>query len=93
MNKELQINKEDVIKNIRYLNLLAEQYPTINAASTEIINLKAILNLPKGTEHFITDVHGENEALKHILKNASGVIKRKLDDIFGETLRESDKRS
>ena len=93
MNKELQINKEDVIKNIRYLNLLAEQYPTINAASTEIINLKAILNLPKGTEHFITDVHGENEALMHILKNASGVIKRKLDDIFGETLRESDKRS
>ena len=75
MNKELQINKEDVIKNIRYLNLLAEQYPTINAASTEIINLKAILNLPKGTEHFITDVHGENEALKHILKNASGVIR------------------
>ena len=60
--------------------------PTIAAASTEIINLEAILNLPKGTEHFLTDIHGEYEAFQHVLKNASGAVKRKVNEIFGHTL-------
>lgn len=78
-------------RDIKYLQLLAKSFPTIQAASTEIINLEAILNLPKGTEHFVTDLHGEHEAFQHVLKNASGVIKRKVEDIFGHTLRESEK--
>ena len=60
----------------RYLDRLAELYPTIAAASTEIINLESILNLPKGTEHFLTDIHGEYEAFSHVLKNGSGSVKR-----------------
>lgn len=84
---------QDISKDLRYLNLLANQYPTIAAASTEIINLQAILNLPKGTEHFLTDIHGEYEPFIHVLKNASGVIKRKIDDIFGNSLRSSEKKS
>lgn len=79
--------------NIRYLKLLSNQYPTIAAACTEIINLQAILNLPKGTEHFLTDIHGEYEPFIHVLKNASGVIKRKINDIFGNSLRQSDIKS
>ncbi len=78
--------------DIRYLQMLARMFPTIQAASTEIINLEAILNLPKGTEHFVTDIHGEYEAFQHILKNASGVIRRKVSEIFGHTLKESEKR-
>ena len=74
----------------RILELLAQNFPTISAASTEIINLEAILNLPKGTEHFVADVHGEYEAFRHILKNASGNIKRKVREIFGSTLRDSE---
>ena len=76
----------------RYLQLLGRQFPTIAAASTEIINLEAILNLPKGTEHFLTDIHGEYEAFQHVLKNASGTIKRKVNEIFGNTLRDADKK-
>ena len=69
------------------------QLPTIADASTEIINLEAILNLPKGTcKHFLTDIHGEYEAFQHVLKNASGSIKRKVNEIFGHTLRESEKK-
>ena len=64
-------------KNCVTLKLLAQQYPTVQAASSEIINLQAILNLPKGTEHFISDVHGEYEAFLHILNSCSGVIKGK----------------
>lgn len=78
-------------RDIKYLQLLAKSFPTIQAASTEIINLEAILNLPKGTEHFVTDLHGEHEAFQHVLKNASGVIKRKVEDIFGHSLREAEK--
>ena len=63
---------------LRYLETLAELYPTIAKASTEIINLQAILNLPKGTEHFITDIHGEYEAFSHVLKNGSGSVRRKI---------------
>jgi len=80
-------------RNLAYLQLLAKQYPSIRAASTEIINLNAILNLPKGTEHFISDVHGEYEAFLHVLKNCSGSIRRKIDDIFSDTLLEMDKRN
>lgn len=84
-------NLDIIEKDLRYIQLLSKQYPTISSASTEIINLQAILNLPKGTEHFISDVHGENESFTHMLKNASGVIKRKIDDVFGNSLREEQK--
>lgn len=77
----------------RYLERLAELYPTIAAASTEVINLAAILNLPKGTEHFLTDIHGEYEAFSHVLKNGSGSVKRKIDDVFGNTMSSQDKQA
>ena len=67
-----------------YLKSLAKGYPTIAAASTEIINLQAILNLPKGTEHFLTDIHGEYEQFNHVLKNGSGSVRNKIDDEFGK---------
>ena len=78
---------------LRYLQRLAELYPTIAKASTEIINLQSILNLPKGTEHFITDIHGEYEAFSHVLKNGSGSVKKKIDDVFGHTLSTADKNA
>lgn len=77
----------------RYLERLSELYPTIAAASTEIINLQSILNLPKGTEHFLSDIHGEYEAFFHVLKNGSGSVRRKIDEVFGNTLTNRDKRS
>lgn len=80
------------MKDLKYLKLLAKSFPTISDATTEIINLEAILNLPKGTEHFLTDIHAEHEAFSHVLKNASGVIRKKVEMIFGHTLRESEKR-
>ena len=73
-------------EKLKYLRLLAEKYPSIPAVCREIINLKAILNLPKGTEHFMSDLHGEYEAFYHILNNAAGVIKEKVDMIFGSRL-------
>ena len=76
----------------RYLSLLSNSYPNVAKAATEIINLEAILNLPKGTEHFLADLHGEHEAFLHVLKNASGNIKRKVSEIFGNTIREADKK-
>ncbi|MEE1365064.1 MAG: fructose-bisphosphatase class III, partial [Muribaculaceae bacterium] len=79
-------------QDVRYLRLLSKSFPSIAAASTEIINLEAILNLPKGTEHFLSDIHGEYEAFQHVLKNASGSIKRKVNDLFGTSLREGEKR-
>lgn len=86
------ITSESIISDLRYLQLLSHSFPTIADASTEIINLEAILNLPKGTEHFLTDLHGEYEAFQHVLKNASGAVKRKVNEIFGHTLRESEKK-
>lgn len=77
---------------MKYLQLLAQSFPNIPEASTEIINLQAILNLPKGTEHFVADIHGEYEAFLHILKNASGNIQRKVNELFGNRMRESDAR-
>ena len=63
---------------------LSEMYPTINKAATEIINLQAIVNLPKGTEHFLSDIHGEYEAFSHVLKNGSGAVRKKIEDVFGK---------
>lgn len=77
----------------KYLERLAELYPTIAAASTEVINLEAILNLPKGTEHYLTDIHGEYEAFSHVLKNGSGAVRRKVNDVFGNTLSNQDKQT
>ncbi len=76
-----------------YLRSLSGQYPTIASASTEIINLQSILNLPKGTEHFMTDIHGESEQFNHILKNGSGSVRRKIHEEFGNTMSEKDKKS
>ena len=78
-------------EELRYLKLLAQQYPTVQAASSEIINLQAILNLPKGTEHFISDVHGEYEAFIHILNSCSGVIREKIDDLFASTISKTER--
>ena len=77
-------------EELRYLQRLAELYPTIGKASTEIINLQSILNLPKGTEHFMSDLHGEYEAFSHVLRNGSGAVRKKIDDVFGHTLSNND---
>lgn len=90
--KPTHITERMVENDRRVLELLAQTFPNISAASTEIINLEAILNLPKGTEHFVADIHGEHEAFRHILRNASGNIKRKVTDLFGTTMRESEIR-
>ena len=93
INTMTQIYSYEKIRNdMRLLELLSQSVPNIGAACTEIINLEAILNLPKGTEHFLADIHGEYEAFQHILKNASGNIKRKVNEIFGTTMRESEIR-
>ena len=78
-------------ETLRYLEQLSEMYPTIGKASTEIINLQSILNLPKGTEHFMSDIHGEYEAFSHVLRNGSGAVQKKIDDVFGHTLSNADK--
>ena len=80
-------------EEMKYMKLLSDQYKNINSAATEIINLKAILNLPKGTEHFVSDIHGEADSFSHVLRNASGVIKNQISAIFGESLRNSEKKS
>jgi len=85
--------EKEITSNIKYLTLLSEQYPNIQSASTEMINLQAILNLPKGTEHFLSDLHGEYEPFLHILRNASGVIKDKIKDIFGNTLSSDERKA
>ena len=83
---------EKIQNDMRLLELLSQSVPDIGTACSEIINLEAILNLPKGTEHFLADIHGEHEAFQHILKNASGNIKRKVNEIFGTTMREAEIR-
>ncbi|MGB0405221.1 MAG: fructose-bisphosphatase class III, partial [Fusobacterium sp.] len=77
---------------LKFLRLLSNSFPTIASTTSEIINLKAIMNLPKGTEHFLTDIHGEYKAFNHVLRNGSGVIKDKIQDIYGDTLEEAFKR-
>ena len=79
-------------EELKYLNILSEKFPTIQSVCTEIINLEAILNLPKGTEHFLSDLHGEYESFLHILKNASGAIKTKIDEIFKNTMTNEERR-
>lgn len=80
------------MNELKYLELLSKNFKNIAETSTEIINLQAIMNLPKGTEHFLTDVHGEYEAFNHILRNGSGTIRKKIDDLFSETLTENERR-
>ena len=76
----------------KHLEVLSEMYPSIAAASTEIINLQAILNLPKGTEHVLSDIHGEADQFFHVLKNGSGAVRAKIDDEFGNSLCIRDKK-
>jgi fructose-1,6-bisphosphatase-3 len=82
------------IEDLEYklIESLSKQFPTKASASTEIINLQSILNLPKGTEHFLTDIHGEYEQFSHVLKNGSGSVRRKIDEEFGNTLTLKDKK-
>ena len=90
-DKEKMSQQESM--ELKYLKSLARQYPNIAAASTEIINLQAILNLPKGTEHFLTDIHGEYEQFAHVLKNGSGAVRRTIDEVFENALSNKDKKS
>jgi len=92
MTRTAEFTPSQIQRDKRILELLAQNFKTISAASTEIINLEAIMNLPKGTEHFVADIHGEHEAFTHILKNASGNIKRKVTELFGTTMREEEIR-
>ncbi len=78
---------------LKYLKTLSKQFPTIASATTEIINLESILNLPKGTEHYISDVHGEYEHFRHVIRNGSGSVRKKIDEEFGNTLSNKDKRN
>ncbi len=87
------IPAEEVRDNLKFLQLLSKQHSNIDSASTEIINLEAILNLPKGTEHFVSDVHAEYETFKHILSNASGVVRRRINEIFSKRLNNAEKQS
>jgi len=79
--------------NERYLQLLSEKFPNSQAVVSELINLRAILSLPKGTEHFVSDLHGESSAFIHMIKNASGVVRRKVDEVYGSTMTEEEKRA
>lgn len=92
MSQAKNITQSIVESDRRVLELLAQTFPNTSAASTEIINLEAIMSLPKGTEHFVADLHGEYEAFQHILRNASGNIKRKVTEAFGTSMRESEIR-
>ena len=78
---------------MKYLKELAVRYPNVAAASTEIINLQAILHLPKGTEHYVSDVHGEYEKFSHIIRNGSGAIRSRIEDEFGNTLTTKQKKN
>ena len=86
------MNKNAINRDLHYLELLSTSFPTIATAATEIINLEAILNLPKGTEHFLADLHGESQAFQHVLKNASGNIRRKVSELFKGDIRETERR-
>ena len=94
---DLNYQKDELLQNdysedeLRFLNLLAEKFPTVQAACTEIINLESILNLPKGSEHFLTDIHGEYETFSHVLRNASGMVRKKIDVVYAKTLSEKEK--
>ena len=85
------VAQERTEQTLKYLTLLSHQFPNQQAVFTEIINLQAILNLPKGTEHFMSDLHGEYEAFMHILNNCSGVVREHVDEIFGDELTSEQK--
>ena len=87
----MHTNNHYTPEQLRYLKLLSLQYPTVQAAGAEIIRLKTILNLPKGTEHFISDIHGEYEAFLHILNSGSGEVRNKLDEAFEDRLSKEQK--
>ncbi len=87
------MDKSEIKSDERYLNLLSEKFPNSNSAITELINLQAIMSLPKGTEHFVSDLHGASSEFIHMVKNASGVIRRKVDDLYGDTMCEAEKRA
>lgn len=87
MENRIDISQEE----LKFLNQLSTQFPTLQSASTEIIKLQAIMLLPKGTEHFVTDIHGEFDTFNHILSNASGAVKRKIDDVFGHSISVAEK--
>lgn len=80
------------MKDEKYLKLLSVQYPSAALAAQQIIKLSSILNLPKGTEHFVSDIHGEADSFLHVLKNGSGSIRKKIDDEFSDELSEGEKR-
>lgn len=92
MKEIYEVSDDYLNSQLKYLKSLSKQYSSISKASAEIINLKAILNLPKGTEHFLSDIHGEYEPFVHVLKNASGVVKRKIEELFGNSMIESERR-
>ena len=89
----MQPINENTMIDERYLRLLSEKFPNAQAVVTELINLRAILSLPKGTEHFVSDLHGESMAFIHMIKNASGVVRKKVDEVYGDTLSEEEKRA
>ncbi len=91
MKMTTKAKRDFTSEQLHYLRLLAKQYPTVQAAGTEIIRLRAILNLPKGTEHFMSDIHGEHEAFLHILNSGSGEVKEKLEELFGNTMTKRDR--
>lgn len=87
----MKSNIEEIVKHKKYLELLASEYPTVQKVATSIINMQAVMDLPKGTEHFMSDLHGEHEAFLHILNNASGVIKEKVNLVYANTLSASER--
>jgi fructose-1,6-bisphosphatase-3 len=89
--KYTDFTTDELKSDLRFLSLLSDRFPSVQAASTEIINLEAILRLPKGTEHFLTDIHGEYETFTHVIRNASGVVRRKIEDVFANTIRNKEK--
>ena len=86
------LEKEIAEQEKKYLTLLSTKFKNIGETATEIINLQAIMNLPKGTEHFLTDIHGEYEAFNHVLKNGSGAVRQKIDEVFGDNLNTFEKK-
>ena len=89
MSTKVTFSKEQ----LHYLRLLSKQYPTVQDAGSEIIKLRAVLNLPKGTEHFMSDIHGEHEAFLHILNSSSGEVREKLKECFGDSISKEERRN
>ena len=86
MEETMRTETDEIRDNLKYLTLLSRDYPSQAAAASEIISTQALLKLPKGTEHFMSDLHGENEAFVHIPNSASGVIREKVDQVLGDTV-------